>query len=273
MRRKALTGMGLGAAAAVVAGFYLLQPDPGAPLRTRGPATVEIPGGEVSFRPIGNFQRAGKTVSAPYRTEAVAPFHIMVHQVTRAEYQACVAAGGCAPVGAKGGGSLPQTHVSWVDAHAYAVWLAAGTGQAWRLPTAQEWQMAAAERFGDALPERTGLDPGQRMLLQYAQGTLLRGRVRYGLQSAGSYGLNSMGVADLSRGVWEWTDSCMENATLLPDGRLAEVDHYCGARIAGGVHRAAVIDFVRDASVGGCAVGLPPDYLGFRLVRPAGPEW
>jgi hypothetical protein len=25
-----------------------------------------------------------------------------------------------------------------------------------------------------------------------------------------------------------------------------------------------VIDFVRDASVGGCAVGLPPDHLGSR---------
>jgi len=44
-------------------------------------------------------------------------------------------------------------------------------------------------------------------------------------------------------------------------------DSYGGVRIAGGRHRAAIIDFVRDASVGGCAVGLPPDHLGFRLVR------
>ncbi|TNC43206.1 formylglycine-generating enzyme family protein, partial [Rubellimicrobium rubrum] len=32
-------------------------------------------------------------------------------------------------------------------------------------------------------------------------------------------------------------------------------------------HRAAVIDFVRDASSGGCAAGVPPHHLGFRLVR------
>jgi hypothetical protein len=34
-----------------------------------------------------------------------------------------------------------------------------------------------------------------------------------------------------------------------------------------GRHRAVVIDFVRDASAGGCAAGVPPDHLGFRLVR------
>ncbi|MES2551670.1 MAG: formylglycine-generating enzyme family protein, partial [Pseudomonadota bacterium] len=26
------------------------------------------------------------------------------------------------------------------------------------------------------------------------------------------------------------------------------------------------VDFIRDARSGGCAAGVPPDYLGFRLV-------
>jgi hypothetical protein len=33
-----------------------------------------------------------------------------------------------------------------------------------------------------------------------------------------------------------------------------------------GQHRAYVTDFIRDAKAGGCAVGVPPDNLGFRLV-------
>jgi hypothetical protein len=42
-------------------------------------------------------------------------------------------------------------------------------------------------------------------------------------------------------------------------------------RIAEGQHRSYVTDFVRDARAGGCAAGLPPSNLGFRLVREAKP--
>ena len=41
----------------------------------------------------------------------------------------------------------------------------------------------------------------------------------------------------------------------------------CGVRVAEGVHRAYVTDFIRDARAGGCAQGVPPANLGFRLVR------
>ena len=61
----------------------------------------------------------------------------------------------------------------------------------------------------------------------------------------------------------------MQNGEVTKNGTLELGDPYCSARITGGRHRAVVIDFIRDASVGGCAVGLPPDYLGFRLVKDA----
>ena len=41
----------------------------------------------------------------------------------------------------------------------------------------------------------------------------------------------------------------------------------CGVRVAEGAHRAYVTDFIRDARAGGCASGVPPNNLGFRLVR------
>ena len=34
-----------------------------------------------------------------------------------------------------------------------------------------------------------------------------------------------------------------------------------------GLHRAYMSNFVRDGKSGGCAVGTPPEHLGFRLVR------
>lgn len=235
--------------------------------RNEGPQTVAIPAGEIAFRPFGSFSYAGKTRSPALATAQVGAFEITKYQVTRSEFAACVADGAC-EAGLVGSGNLPQTHVNFADAQAYAAWLSRATGARWRLPSELEWKRAAAERYGDATPEaQDDLDPGERMLAQYERGILLRGAATSALRPVGGWGLNAMGVADISGNVWEWTTGCMENGTVDVDGRVLTSDPYCTVRIAGGRHRAAIIDFVRDPQVGGCAVGLPPDYLGFRLVR------
>ncbi|EPX75601.1 formylglycine-generating enzyme family protein [Salipiger mucosus] len=233
------------------------------------PQTVTVAAGEVSWRPLGNFSQEGKARTPRRVVLAVPGFEIMKHQVSRDQYSTCVAAGACAAVPAVGG-SLPQTQVNWQDATAFAAWYSELTKQAWRLPTEAEWQLAAAERYGDAAADAGARDPGERMLSAYANGVFLRGSAGSAPRPAGGYGENSLGVADMGGNIWEWTDGCMVNGRLAADGTVVQSDPYCGVRIAGGRHRAAVIDFVRDASVGGCAVGLPPDHLGFRLVRDAG---
>ncbi|WP_101068652.1 SUMF1/EgtB/PvdO family nonheme iron enzyme [Roseovarius salinarum] len=260
MKLFALLSAGALAAGAALVG---LQP----PI-TPAPAvqTIAIPAGEIPFRPVGNFSRAGKTVSASPQPVRVDAFEIMKYQVSRARYAACVDAGACR-ASVTGEGSFPQTQVSWRDADAYARWLSEVTGETWRLPTAPEWQRAAAERFAEVAVESDGADPAARWLGQYGKGTALRDGTEAALKPAGGFGENSMGVADIAGSVWEWTSGCMQTGIVDADGRLAEAAPYCGARLAGGRHRAIVIDFVRDASVGGCAVGLPPDHLGFRLVR------
>ena len=236
---------------------------------TRGgalPEVVRIPAGEVTYRPVGNYRRAGKSATPAMQTVAVEAFEIMKYQVSRSDYAACVRAGAC-PDAMTGEGRVAQTNVSWVDASAYADWFSEQAGERWRLPSAPEWHRAAAERQGDAAPDEGDLDPGARMLSQYRRGVLLRGSASPALRPQGGFGENSLGVADMGGNVWEWTDGCMENGALAEDGSIISRSSYCGVRIAGGRHQAAVIDFVRDASVGGCAAGLPPDHLGFRLVR------
>lgn len=230
------------------------------------PETVAVETGEIQFRPLGNFSQGGKT-RTPRRLRMTVPgFDIMKYQVTGGQYAACVADGACAParVVAK---DMPQTGVNWKDTSDFAAWYSRRTGAHWRLPTEAEWQLAAAERYGDSGAEYEAADPGQQMLATYEKGVSLRRAADPALYAAGAFGLNSRGLADVSGNVWEWTDGCMQNGRLASDGTVAEAEPYCGVRVAGGVHRAAVIDFVRDASVGGCAVGLPPDHLGFRLVR------
>ncbi|APX22395.1 MAG: NirV [Rhodobacteraceae bacterium] len=230
------------------------------------PELINIPDGEVSYRPVGNFSRAGKTATPALRRISVPAFQIMKYQVSRGDYAACVADGACVDVGT-GTGSVAQTNVNWTDATTYAAWYSELTGDTWRLPAAPEWQRAAAERQGDAAPDEGDLDPGERMLSQYERGAILRGGSDPTLRPRGGFGENSLGLADVGGNVWEWTNGCLENGEIAEDGTISARKPYCGVRIAGGSHQAAVIDFVRDASVGGCAVGLPPDHLGFRLVR------
>lgn len=246
------------AVAAIVTGTRPPAPVP-------GPQTVRIAPARIEVRPIGSFQRDGRTVTPPLQVRAVGGFEIMRYQVSGADYAACVADGACRasrPVD----GDMPQTHVSWRDATDYAGWLTVRTGRTWRLPSAAEWQLAAAERFGDASVETDGSDPARRWVAQYERGAGLRSAEAQDLLPRGGYGLNSLGVADLAGNVWEWTDECLMRGEVDADGIISTRDPYCGVRVAGGQHIAVVIDFVRDASVGGCAVGLPPDYLGFRLV-------
>ena len=93
-------------------------------------------------------------------------------------------------------------------------------------------------------------------------------------QPVGFFGANENGLLDIAGNVWEWTDTCYTRNIVDADGRaIGKGTVNCGVRIAEGRHRAYVTDFVRDARAGGCAAGIPPSNLGFRLVRDSETSW
>jgi formylglycine-generating enzyme required for sulfatase activity len=234
------------------------------------PETVRLDAGPQDYRPAGQFRQGTRVVDAPRQRRKAGALEIMKHHVSEADYALCVAEDACPPVVSPGRADFAQTNINHADATAYAAWFSARSGQHWRLPTDAEWLRAAAERGSDEgySAEANGADPSRRWIATYLREVELRGDADLEAHPMGHFGVNDLGVADIAGNVWEWTETCFQNGTLTPDGTaIATQSDYCGVRAVQGKHRAFVIDFIRDARSGGCAAGVPPDYLGFRLVR------
>lgn len=265
MRFAGLVAFG---AASVLAGVVTVlwsQRHPPLPI----PETVQLQGSTQNYRSAGEFRQGTRIVDAPLEAMQTASIRVMKYPVSEADYTRCVTAGACiaAPSGLRQG--MPQTNVSFDDAAAYARWLSDQTGVEWRLPTDAEWLRAAGERgFDEGFPEEAnGADPSRRWIAAYRREVARRGTADLELHPRGHFGTNDVGVADIGGNVWEWTETCFQNGTLTPDGAaIATRSEYCGVRAVQGKHRGFIVDFVRDARTGGCAAGVPPDYLGFRLV-------
>src|SRR5690606_18182493 len=160
------------------------------------------------------------------------------------------------------------------DAVAFADWYSKKTGYPWLLPTAQEAAAAAGERFtGDAFSAAAD-DPANLAVAwvrRYRDEAAARRPADYAVKARGFYGANANGVQDFGGNVWEWTSTCYARTSLAAGGALATTTENCGVRVLEGRHRAYMSTFVRDGKSGGCAVGTPPEHLGFRLVLDGSP--
>ncbi|QKV18649.1 formylglycine-generating enzyme family protein [Oricola thermophila] len=234
------------------------------------PETVVVAAGTFGFEPTGEFVRGGAGYDPGERRVTLRrPVEIMKHQVGLGEYRACVDDGRCEPPEARTQDpDAPVTGVSFLDAGAYADWLSERRGETWRLPTAEEWAHVAAERFAGEVFSR-GDDPDNpavAWLRRYEEQVLFDREADPIVHPRGHFGPNSNGVHDIGGNVWEWTSACYTRTADDSAGGASRYEN-CGIRVAEGAHRAYMTAFIRDGRSGGCAVGTPPDHLGFRLVR------
>lgn len=240
------------------------------------PETVTVPAVPYTYRATGAFLKAGAVIDGPLVTLAApTPLEIMTYQVSVGEYDRCVEADACRPAQPRrrgGNANLPVTGVSYDDAVRYADWVSVQTGETWRLPSVAEWVQAAGSRAGDeALGlEANAANPAERWIATYEKEAAAAADGPAEPLPRGVGGVNELGVADLSGAVWEWTSTCDGRTTLDGSGKVIRQIDACGAHYLEGRHRAVMTNFVRDAAAGGCSTGVPPDNLGFRLVRDRG---
>jgi hypothetical protein len=135
-------------------------------------------------------------------------FAVSQYEVTFAQWDACVNAGGCTRYMAAdlgwGRGDRPVINVYWDDAQDYVQWLSARTGHRYRLLTTEEWTTAAFPGgrrqnyyWGNEPPV---CEPGARNGAAYAycpsQGTW----------PVGSFQPNAFGLYDMLGNVREWLE-------------------------------------------------------------------
>jgi formylglycine-generating enzyme required for sulfatase activity/class 3 adenylate cyclase len=186
---------------------------------------------ELIVIPEGSFTM-GSPESEPDRFATEGPQHAVSvpmfamgkYEITFAEWDACLAGGGCKGFSPNdrgwGRGRRPVIGVSWQEAQAFVDWLNLKAGKAvYRLPTEAEWEYAA--RAG----AQTRYAFGDR--LARAQANFGSGRS----DPVGSYQPNAFGLFDMHGNAWEWVADCYRpNYTGAPADGSAVEDSSCKLR-------------------------------------------
>ena len=140
------------------------------------------------------------------------PFALSTKEVTYAQWDACVADGGCRAYRPYdmgwGRGDRPVVNVSYQDAQNYVAWLSAKTGEAYRLPSEAEWEFAARGGVSSAFSFGRSVSAAQANFnANYPYGTE-KGVFRARTLPTGSFAPNNFGLYDMHGNVWEWTQDC-----------------------------------------------------------------
>ena len=192
---------------------------------------VSIPAG--TFR-MGDLSWAGGDDELPIRSVTVPAFRLSKHEVTFAQWDACVADGGCDDYSPDdedwGRGNRPVINVSWRDVQYFIEWLNSKTDGNYRLPTEAEWEYAA--RAGTTTKYSWGDDISSN---QANCGNDYCGDSYRATAPVGSFPANRWGLHDMHGNVWEWVQDCQhDNYEGAPTDGSAWTSGNCSWRVIRG---------------------------------------
>ena len=197
---------------------------------------VSIPGG--TFR-MGDLSGNGYRDERPVRSVTLRPFKLGKYEVTFAQWDACVADGGCLSGGEDyglaaddfaGRGHRPVGYISWNDAQTFIEWLNDRTDGNFRLPTEAEWEYAA--RAGSTTEYSWGDNIGSNRANCIGCGSEWDGGSPV---PVGYFPANAWGLHDMHGNVEEWTEDCWhEDYTGAPSDGSAWISGHCFVRMVRG---------------------------------------
>jgi formylglycine-generating enzyme required for sulfatase activity len=203
---------------------------------------------------------------APVHTVTIRkPFYLGRTEVTYDEWDACVAAKGCAfspdDRGA-GRGKRPIGNLSWEDTQQYVAWLSKRTGQSYRLPTEAEWEYAA--RAG----RPTTYFWGKMMEKARANCSGCDGARSTAAVAVATYPPNDFGLHDMSGNLAEWVEDCWNDSyKSAPANGSAWVKPGCKERVLRGGSFSSEPQYVRSASRFKYDFDVRFQTNGFRVAR------
>ena len=240
---------------------------------------------EMALIPPGKFlmgsepsEKNGKDNEKPrHAVEIAYPFAVGAHEVTLAEWEACVNEGGCSPVplerhGESDGGKRPVTHVTWHQANAYTEWLSSRTGMDYRLPSESEWEYAA--RANTTTPYYSGVAVTSKQAnfdgrYDWRVGGALTPDVYMGRTlEVGLLEANAFGLHDIHGNASEWTLDCYVShyRGASEDGRPRDTESCVRRVVRGGSWKDKPWDIRSARRTADVPDGGSPQ-TGFRVMR------
>ena len=183
------------------------------------PEMVVVPAGSFLMGSLPDEKHRIKWEDPRRRVTIPRPLAVGRYEVTFAEWDACLADGGCA--GHRpfdwywGRGRRPVTNVSWEDAKAYLRWLTQRTGRPYRLLSEAEWEYAA--RAGTTGPYHFGTTISTDLANyngSYWHNPDGPAAYRRKTVPVGSFPPNAFGLHDMHGNLWEWVEDCLHDSYL-----------------------------------------------------------
>ena len=235
------------------------------------PEMVVVPAGSFTMGSPRS-EADGDDDERPRRTVTIgSSFAVGVHEVTFAEWDACVVAGGCSLYRPDdrgwGRGSHPVINVSWEDAQEYVRWLSEQTGKLYRLLSEAEWEYVARAETQTA----RYWGEGESEQCRYANGDDSHVRCSDGYAETapvGTFERNAFGLHDVIGNVREWTEDHwnFDHRGGPMDGRARGFGDFRTRVLRGGSWLSRPAD-LRSASRARLPADLRSSLVGFRVAR------
>ena len=234
------------------------------------PEMVVVPAGR--FR-MGDLAGAGFLNERPVHDVTVSPFAAGKYEVTFAEWDACVAGGGCTHRPADKGwgrGTRPVINVSWDDTQAYVRWLSRETGKPYRLLSEAEWEYVA--RAGSTTKYWWG-NAADHDHANYGKDGCCEGMAAgadrwVNTSPVGSFKANAFGLFDTVGNVFEWVEDCWnKHYNGAPADGSAWMSGNCDRHVLRGGSWDYSPRFIRSAIRYRGGTGYRSRGLGFRVAR------